>query len=147
MPVELRNHDAKTYSAEHLQEAQPLLRKVNSHEDFQQIVDCLLGDVLIIPTIENGITLWKKNGFRGTFVTPDGDIISPHGVLTGGSGAAVEKSLLATKREISELESEVSALVSNLEVKTDQKNKLVSLISQWEEEIGSDKNQNSLAGN
>ena len=85
-------------------------KKLTVHEDFKQIADCLLGDVLLIPTIENGISLWKKNGFRGTFVTPEGDIISPHGVLTGGSGAAVEKSLLATKREIGELESEVAAL-------------------------------------
>ena len=100
----------KTYSDEHLQEAEPLLQKVNVQEDFKQIADCLLGDVLLTPTIESGINLWKKNGFRGTFVTPEGDTISPHGVLTGGSGSAVEKSLLATKREISELEREVAAL-------------------------------------
>ncbi|MGD0279261.1 MAG: chromosome segregation protein SMC [Smithella sp.] len=133
--VDLRNHDAKTYGDEHLQEAQPLLQKVKVHEDFKQIADCLLGDVLLIPTIENGISLWKKNGFKGTFVTPDGDIISPHGVLTGGSGSAVEKSLLATKREIGELEIEVSAFVADLEVKTSQKNNLVSAISRWEEEL------------
>ena len=29
VPVELRNTSAETYSAEHLQEAEPLLRKVN----------------------------------------------------------------------------------------------------------------------
>ncbi len=133
--VDLRHHDAKTYSNEHLNEAEPLLEKVKVREDFKQIADCLLGDVLLIPTIENGISLWKKNGFRGTFVTPEGDIISPHGVLTGGSGAAVEKSLLATKREISELESEVAALILDLEEKTDQKKKLVSLIARWEEEL------------
>jgi len=133
--VDLRNHDARTYSAEHLNEAQPLLDKVNVKEDFQQIVDCLLGDVLLIPTIENGIALWKKNGFRGTFVTPEGDMISPHGVLTGGSGSAVEKSLLATKREIGELESEVAALAVELDAKTHQKNNLVSAIGRWEEDI------------
>ena len=133
--VDLRNNNAKTYSDEHLHEAQPLLQKIKVHEDFKQIADCLLGDVLLIPTIENGISLWKKNGFRGTFVTPVGDIISPHGVLTGGSGSAVEKSLLATKREIGELEIEVSTLVTDLEVKTSQKNNLVSAISRWEEEL------------
>jgi chromosome segregation protein len=47
----------------------------------------------------------------------------------------VEKSLLATKREISELESEVAALILDLEEKTDQKKKLVSMIAQWEEEL------------
>jgi chromosome segregation protein len=133
--VDLRNHNAKTYSEEHLNEAQPLLEKVKVQEDFRQIVDCLLGDVLLIPTIENGISLWKKNGFRGTFVTPEGDIISPNGVLTGGSGSAVEKSLLATKREIGELESDVSALAVELEIKTSQKNNLVSAITRWDEEI------------
>jgi chromosome segregation protein len=139
--VDLRNHNAKTYSEEHLSEAQPLLEKVTVHEDYKQIVDCLLSDVLLIPTIENGIALWKKNGFRGTFVTPEGDIISPHGVLTGGSGAAVEKSLLATKREIGELGVEVTALAAELEVKTGQKNNLVSAIARWEEEISQTKTE------
>jgi len=133
--VDLRNHNAKTYSDEHLQEAEPLLEKVKVNEDYKPIVDCLLGDVLLIPNIENGISLWKKNGFHGTFVTREGDIISPHGVLTGGSGAAVEKSLLATKREIGELQNEVSALTAELESKTSQKNHLVSSILRWEEEI------------
>lgn len=133
--VDLRNHNAKTYSDEHLNEAELLLQKVKVHEDYKQIVDCLLGDVLLIPTIENGISLWKKNGFKGTFVTPDGDIISPHGVLTGGSGSAVEKSLLATKREIGELEIDVAALAADLEVKTNQKNNLASAISRWEEDL------------
>ncbi|MDI6742101.1 MAG: chromosome segregation protein SMC [Smithella sp.] len=133
--VDLRNHNAKTYSEQHLSEAQPLRDKVNVRDDFQQIADCLLGDVLLIPNIENGIALWKQNGFRGTFVTPDGDIISPHGVLTGGSGAAVEKSLLATKREIGELDLAVSALAADLDVKVNQKNNLVAAISTWEEEI------------
>lgn len=82
VPVELRGSYAETYSAEHLQNAEPLLRKVVVQEEFKTIADCLLGDVLLTPSIETGINLWKKNGFRGTFVTPDGDTISPHGVLT-----------------------------------------------------------------
>jgi chromosome segregation protein len=135
VPVELRNSAATTYSAEHLQEAEPLLRKVNVNEDFRQIANCLLGDVLVTPTIASGITLWKKNGFRGTFVTPDGDTISPHGVITGGSGSAVEKSLLATKREIMELEKDVAALASELSIQSEQKKKSVSLIAQWDEEL------------
>lgn len=141
MPVELRKHAAETYSADHLQEAEPLLGKVNCHEDFQQIADCLLGDVLITPTITSGINLWKKNGFRGTFVTPDGDTISPHGVLTGGSGSAVEKSLLATKREIAELEKDIIALTDEFSTRLEQKKRLASLITQWEEELSQVKNR------
>ena len=135
VPVELRGHYAETYSAEHLQDAEPLLQKVKVKEDFKQIADCLLGDVLLTTTIETGISLWKKNGFRGTFVTREGDIISPHGVLTGGSGSAVEKSLLATKREIVELEAEVSALAHELDGQLSQKKKHVLTISSWDEEL------------
>ncbi|HPC07289.1 MAG TPA: chromosome segregation protein SMC [Smithella sp.] len=132
--VDLRTHDARTYSEAHLNEAKPLLDKVTVRDDFKPIIDCLLGDVLLIPTIENGISLWKKNGFRGTFVTPEGDIISPHGVLTGGSGSAVEKSLLATKREIGELEAEIAALSLDLETKVGRRTKILATISRWEEE-------------
>lgn len=138
VPVELRNNSAGSGKAgyEYLQEAEPLLTKVNCHEDFQQIAECLLGDVLITPTIASGINLWKKNGFHGTFVTPDGDTISPQGVLTGGSGAAVEKSLLSTKREIAELEKDVAALTSELSAQADRKKRFSALIIQWEEELG-----------
>ncbi|NLN38379.1 MAG: chromosome segregation protein SMC [Smithella sp.] len=135
VPVELRGHYAETYSAEHLLEAEPLLRKVAVKEEFKHIADCLLGDVLLTPTIEAGINLWKKNGFRGTFVTPEGDTISPHGVLTGGSGSAVEKSLLATKREIAELEKEIARLGAELEEHTQEKKSLTSSISRWDEEL------------
>ena len=135
VPVELRGQKAETYGAEHLQEAEPLLHKVVVQEEFKQIADCLLGDVLLTPSIATGINLWKKNGFRGTFVTPEGDTISPHGVLTGGSGSAVEKSLLATKREIAELKKEVSRLSDELEDQTRQKKSLVSSITHWDEEL------------
>jgi chromosome segregation protein len=141
VPVELRGNYAETYSAEHLQEAEPLLHKVVVQEEFKQIADCLLGDVLLTPTIATGINLWKKNGFRGTFVTPEGDTISPHGVLTGGSGSAVEKSLLATKREIAELEKEVARLSSELEDQSQEKKTLVSSIARWDEELTGLKNR------
>lgn len=141
MPVELRGNYDVTYSAEYLQDAEPLLQKVKFKEDFKQIADCLLGDVLLTPTIETGISLWKKNGFRGTFVTREGDIISPHGVLTGGSGSAVEKSLLATKREIVELEAEVLALAEELDDQINQKKKLVLAIFHWDEELSQIKNR------
>jgi chromosome segregation protein len=141
VPVELRGHRDETYTAEHLREAEPLLRKVSVKEEFKQIADCLLGDVLLTPSIEVGINLWRKNGFKGTFVTPEGDTISPHGVLTGGSGSAVEKSLLATKREIAGLEKEVSALTAELEEKNHEKKKLVSSIAGWDEELTGLKNR------
>lgn len=141
VPVELRKSSAGIAGSEHFQEAEPLIAKIDCHDDFRQIADCLLGDVLITPTITSGVNLWKQNGFRGTFVTPDGDTISPQGVLTGGSGTAVEKSLLSTKREISELGNDVADLNFKLTACLNEKKKLDSLIGQWEEELSQIRNR------
>jgi len=132
--VDLRNHYAKTYSEEHLIEAEPLLEKVHVSEEYRPIVDCLLGDVLLIPNIESGISLWKRNGFRGTFVTPDGDLISPNGVLTGGSKTSTEKSLLAIKREIGELEEELTRLSAALQEEEARGRRLSADVLSREEE-------------
>lgn len=134
VPQDVRNLNAEVPGAEYPKEAEPLLQKVKVKEDFKQIADCLLGDVLLIESIETGISLWKRNGFRGTFVTREGDLISPHGVLSGGSGSVVEKSLLSTKREIAELEAEVATFALDLGDQTNRKGKFVATLAQWEEE-------------
>jgi chromosome segregation protein len=136
VPREVRNLNDKATGSEYPREAEPLLQKVKVKDDFKQIADCLLGDALLIPSIETGISLWKRNGFRGTFVTREGDLVSPHGVVSGGSGAAVEKSLLSTKREIAELETEAAALTSHLDDQTSRKNMLATKLAQGEEETG-----------
>jgi len=134
VPLEVRNHNAGI-GAEHLKETVRLIDMVNIHEGFEKIAEYLLGDVLLIPNLMSGISLWERNGFRGTFVTSEGDIINPHGVLTGGSKTNGEKSHLRNKREIIELEEEVNQLHSRLVEETKKKKETASLIQQWEEEL------------
>lgn len=141
VPVETGKSCLSGFAAEHLSEAESLLSKVTCDENFRHIAECFLGDVFIASTVESGIDLWKKNGFRGTFVTPEGDIISSHGALTGGRGSAGEKSLLAAKREIAELEKEIATLADEFALKAEKKKKLVLLITQWEEELSTIKNR------
>ena len=87
IPLEVRPHASGLSLAEHehLQEAVPLIERITVQEDCRAIINELLGDVLLIPNLGSGISLWRQNGFCGTFVTPEGDIISPSGILTGGS--------------------------------------------------------------
>jgi chromosome segregation protein len=84
VPLEVRNHNYGSV-AEYLKDAVRLIDVVNVHQGFEKIADYLLGDVLLIPNLNSGVSLWERNGFRGTFVTSEGDIINPQGVLTGGS--------------------------------------------------------------
>jgi len=135
VPLEVRNNGSDSKPAEHLKEAVRLIDLVTVRQDFQKIGDYLLGDVLLIPNLNRGISLWEMNGFRGTFVTPEGDIITPQGVLTGGSRANGERSLLQNKREIAELEKEAQNLAAELEEGRENRKRMVSLIAEWEEEL------------
>ena len=137
VPLEVRNHGLNDPDGhhEHLKNAVRLIDQVRVPEDFKGIADYLLGDVLVIPSLPGGITLWKQNGFRGTFVTPDGDIINPQGVLTGGNGTGSERSLLRNKREIAELEDEILDLSGKLAEGTDHKKKTAARVFEWAEEL------------
>ena len=135
VPLEVRTNGHNQTPAGHLKETVKLIDLVNVRQDFKGIANYLFGDVLLIPNLNRGISLWKMNGFMGTFVTPEGDIITPHGVLIGGSRTNGERSLLRNKREIAELEKEVEELAEQLEEDRENRKRIVSLISQWEEEL------------
>ncbi len=137
VPLEVRPHNASLALAEHehLRDAIPLIEQITVHEDCRAIVNELLGDVLIIPNLVSGISLWRQNGFCGTFVTPEGDIISPSGILTGGSGAGADRSLLRNRREIAELAEETERLQERIQLEQEDRKKAASLIAQWDEEL------------
>jgi chromosome segregation protein len=134
VPLEVRNNNFGS-AAEYLKDAVKLIDVVSVHQGFEKIADYLLGDVLLIPNLNSGVSLWERNGFRGTFVTSEGDVINPQGVLTGGSKTNGDKSLLRTKREIAELEEEVDQLNISLAGDAEKKKDAASLILQWEEEL------------
>ena len=137
VPLDVRPHASGTSLAEHehLREAVPLIEQITVQEDCRAIVNEMLGDVLLIPNLGSGISLWRQNGFCGTFVTPEGDIISSSGILTGGSGMGADRSLLRNRREIAELTEEVAKLQAELQGEQDGRKKAASLIAQWDEEF------------
>jgi chromosome segregation protein len=138
VPMELRHHGNGHYEADHLRHAVRLIDKVEVEDQFKGIAEFLFGDVLMIPDLSHGIRLWQQNGFKGTFVTPEGDIIHPQGVLTGGKGERDEEmSLLRNKREMSELEAELSGLACQLAEEKEMKKQLQRAILEWEEDLES----------
>ena len=137
IPLEVRPRTSGVSLAEHehLQEAVPLIERITVQEDCRAIINELLGDVLLIPNLGSGISLWRQNGFCGTFVTPEGDIISPSGILTGGSGNGVDRGILRNRREITELTEEIARLQTELQQEQEERKKNLSGIAQWEEEL------------
>lgn len=132
VPFEVRHSNAVFQNYEHLKNADRLIEKVRVRDEYRTIIEYLLGDVLLIQNLKHGIALWRQNGFVGTFVTPDGDIINPNGVLTGGSNSSNEKSLLRNKREMTELNEALAALEYSLREKNRRRADAVQLLAERE---------------
>ncbi len=77
---------------------------------YQSIFHYLLGKVIIVDKIENGISLFQKGQFKYKIVSLDGDVINPSGAITGGSYRARPSNLLSRRREIEELQESIAHL-------------------------------------
>ena len=83
-----------------------------------RLVHHLLGQVAVVEHLDEAESLWRRNGVVATYVTPGGEVLGPTGRLHGGgdqTASATEHSLLARKRQLRELESEVQRLSSVVE--------------------------------
>lgn len=78
--------------------------------DYRNVAQYLLGDVVIVDTMESALSLWKKNGIHKTLVTLSGEIVDPWGAVTGGAVEAGGSGMLRKRREIKDLEREVEVL-------------------------------------
>ena len=79
---------------------------------YVNLVGSLLGKIVVIDNIDNAIAFEKKFRYEYRVVTLDGESLSPGGSISGGAfkGAG---NLLGRKREIDELEAEISELLKN----------------------------------
>jgi chromosome segregation protein len=90
---------------------------VRVKEGDQTILQALLQDVLVIENLDFAFNLWEAGVWGGTFVTLDGEVLEPSGILYGHSPRTEKKGLLQERRDVKileeaihELEQEVAAL-------------------------------------
>lgn len=81
--------------------------------EFRNIFEFLLGRVLIVETLEDGIKLSKHSSHMYRIVSLDGDVLNPGGSMTGGSYSSNSTNILGRDRQINELEHELKALNEN----------------------------------
>jgi chromosome segregation protein len=92
----------------------PLINVISVKEGYHDVAEYLLSDVVVVRDLQAGLALWNRNGYYSTLVTPDGEVIDPMGIVTGGSGAPLERSVLTQRRRIRELASVLAQLESQV---------------------------------
>ena len=92
----------------------PLIDMISVKDGYRDVAEHLLSDVVVVRDLQAGIALWNRNGYYSTMVTPDGEVIDPMGIVTGGSGASLEGNFLAQRRRIRELGSVLAQLQAQL---------------------------------
>jgi len=103
---------------------------------FENIMHSLIGNIIIIDTIENAISISKQNNYLYRMVTLDGELINPSGAITGGTlnkslkilgrNADIEK----LKNQLNVLYEEEKTLLNNKEV---QQKELKDILAKIEE--------------
>lgn len=74
--------------------------------DYQNVVQNLLGNTIIVDELKNANELARKIRYRTRIVTLDGDIVNPGGSMTGG-GERKTKSILAQKDELAKMRAQL----------------------------------------
>ena len=134
IPLSLRSLETQAIP-EHIRSsgAQPLQELVQVKKGFEPVVNYLLGQSVLVNDLDQAIELWKQNGFMGAFVTREGAVLDPYGVLSGGSKD--QAGLLSKKRELRELEDEKQSLKQKLEDAESELNVFISQQNELEREL------------
>jgi chromosome segregation protein len=110
----------------------PLLDMISVKEGYRDVADYLLSDVVVVKDLKAGLALWNRNGFYSTLVTPDGEVVDPLGIVTGGSGDSLEGNFIAQRRRIRELTAILTETESRLRLDEQEMAKIKERLEQAE---------------
>lgn len=108
---------------------------------FKSSVEQIIGRVVIVDSIRTALKL-RPSYNAMTFVTMEGDTLSPDGVLTGGAAENAESGVLKRKREIKELSQKREELAGKLALAQASLEKLKKQLKSLEEQIEGSKQKN-----
>ena len=86
---------------------------VSCEDRFSHLAEYLLGKTVVVDNIDHAMAISRKHRQSVRMVTPEGDLISPGGSMTGGAFRN-NSNLLGRRREIEELEFSIEALKKDL---------------------------------
>lgn len=111
---------------------------VKTDAKYEGVTAYLLGRVIVTETIDHAIKLARKNRYSLHIVTLEGEYLSPGGSMTGGAFKN-SSNLLARKREIEELEQQVTSLEREISEHRNRLEDIKTARSLLQEEIEANK--------
>jgi chromosome segregation protein len=93
----------------------PMLELIGYDRSYHRVAMYLLGDVVVCEDLKTALRLWRSGQTDKTMVTLEGEVIDPHGVVTGGSRESAVAGILSQRREIRELEEVVARIEADLD--------------------------------
>ena len=85
---------------------QPILERTHARPGFEAVARTLLSDVNVVADLSEVLRVYGSGRLPATFVTPQGDVLSPDGVIRGG-GEVARRGVLGRVRAVRDLEREV----------------------------------------
>ncbi|MEH7514791.1 chromosome segregation protein SMC [Gottfriedia acidiceleris] len=76
---------------------------ISYSSEYEQVIQNILGTVLIAQDLKGANELAKLVGHRYRFVTLEGDVVNPGGAMTGGAVRTTNSSLIGRQRELEEI--------------------------------------------
>ncbi len=114
---------------------------VQAEAEYSELVQYLLGRVLVVDNIDHAIAIGKKYRHSLRMVTIEGESLSPGGSMTGGAFRN-NSNLLGRRREIEELEKNVALRKKELETtqrsileNREQRNKFRDMINELQQKL------------
>ncbi|MBQ3596564.1 MAG: chromosome segregation protein SMC [Clostridia bacterium] len=97
---------------------------VSYNSEYENVISNLLGNTLIVDTLENATAIANKYRFAFKMVTLEGDVFTTQGAMTGGSRRVDTVGLLSGERKIEETEKNIKVKRAELEDLKEQKSAL-----------------------
>src|SRR5581483_11537073 len=106
-----------------------MLGVIEADASIQPLLESLLGHTLIAPDLGAATAAWRDTGGAYDFVTATGELLSRHGVYTGGSSNGSGRapgSILGRKNQITELQGQLTSGQEQVNELSRQKGALLS---------------------
>lgn len=124
---------------------QSLLTNLKIKEGYENLVHSLLGHINVSDDLESARATWNRNGVKQVIVTRKGERLCLHGTLFGGSSESAGPGILAKKKEIRFLASQIEALETDIRSAKEIQTQIEAHVTSLEGQLQSSKDSQRKA--